>query len=41
MVFLLYLCSLALVYSFVQRFWLSLGLTVVLWSVLSAVFTLI
>jgi hypothetical protein len=39
MVFVLYLCSLAFIYSFIHRFWLSLALTVLLWSALTAVFT--
>jgi type IV secretory pathway TrbD component len=41
MLFILYLCTLALIYSFVQRFWIALGLTVALWSTLVAVFTLL
>ena len=41
MLFILYLCTLAFIFSFVPRFWLALGLTVVLWCVLSATFILI
>jgi hypothetical protein len=41
MLFILYLCAFAFIYGCIGRFWLALGLTVLIGCILAAVFTLL